>query len=299
VADLERDFAGSHELGAEDLRSFVSARSVEEAKRAATAQAPAAPLGTNLPGGIKGLISGLADYRVIADTGMNSFSEKGPLTEAELSRLTKFLTKCRGGKAMNVEEVDGFFAALIAGPEVVPPSEYLPEVFGGDMSKAFAGPDEANQILGLLMRHWNVIAATLHEGDVYLPILMLDDDGVCEGTDWARGFMRGVDIRKAEWAELFTDEKYGGCMVPVMMLYHEHDEDPELRPGLISPEQREEVFVQMAAGIVRAYRYFRADPQPAPEAETHVRPDKIGRNEPCPCGSGKKYKRCCAGLIVN
>ncbi|WP_217698235.1 SEC-C metal-binding domain-containing protein [Novosphingobium mathurense] len=22
--------------------------------------------------------------------------------------------------------------------------------------------------------------------------------------------------------------------------------------------------------------------------------NKIGRNDPCPCGSGKKYKRCCA-----
>lgn len=25
-----------------------------------------------------------------------------------------------------------------------------------------------------------------------------------------------------------------------------------------------------------------------------VAPKKIGRNEPCPCGSGKKYKKCCA-----
>ncbi|WP_414731805.1 SEC-C metal-binding domain-containing protein [Aeromonas veronii] len=24
-----------------------------------------------------------------------------------------------------------------------------------------------------------------------------------------------------------------------------------------------------------------------------VAPIKIGRNEPCPCGSGKKYKQCC------
>lgn len=23
------------------------------------------------------------------------------------------------------------------------------------------------------------------------------------------------------------------------------------------------------------------------------KPRKVGRNEPCPCGSGKKYKRCC------
>ena len=26
---------------------------------------------------------------------------------------------------------------------------------------------------------------------------------------------------------------------------------------------------------------------------TIVKPKKIGRNDPCPCGSGKKYKRCC------
>ena len=26
---------------------------------------------------------------------------------------------------------------------------------------------------------------------------------------------------------------------------------------------------------------------------TPKRVAKIGRNEPCPCGSGKKYKQCC------
>ncbi len=28
-----------------------------------------------------------------------------------------------------------------------------------------------------------------------------------------------------------------------------------------------------------------------------VESTKIGRNEPCPCGSGKKYKKCCGGSI--
>lgn len=31
---------------------------------------------------------------------------------------------------MNVEELDGFFAALVAGPELVMPSEWLPSPFG-------------------------------------------------------------------------------------------------------------------------------------------------------------------------
>ena len=42
--------------------------------------------------------------------------------------------------------MEGFFAALIAGPETVVPSEYLPEVFGGEMSDVceFGSLDEAN-----------------------------------------------------------------------------------------------------------------------------------------------------------
>ena len=27
------------------------------------------------------------------------------------------------------------------------------------------------------------------------------------------------------------------------------------------------------------------------------KPKKVGRNEPCPCGSGKKYKKCCGKMI--
>jgi yecA family protein len=46
---------------------------------------------------------------------------------------------------MNVEQLDGFFAALIAGPETVMPSEYYSEVFGGRMADTceFGSLDEA------------------------------------------------------------------------------------------------------------------------------------------------------------
>ena len=83
---------------------------------------------------------------------MRTFTQNVPLTDAELDRLGDFLKSCKGGKAMNVEALDGFFAALIAGPEIVMPSEYYPEVFGGEMSETceFASLDEANEILGLM-----------------------------------------------------------------------------------------------------------------------------------------------------
>ena len=75
-----------------------------------------------------------------------------------------------------------------------------------------------------------------------MPLLLEDENGVAHGNDWARGFMRGMHMRHDGWAELMDDEEHGGCLVPMMMLFHEHDEDPEMRPEPISPEKREEVI---------------------------------------------------------
>ena len=135
---------------------------------------------------------------------MKTFTQNDPLTDGDLDRLGDFLKGCKGGKAMNVEALDGFFAALIAGPETVMPSEYYREVFGGEMSDTceFTSLDEANEILGLMMRHWNDIAGTLFKGEVYVPLLLEDEGGTAHGNDWARGFMRGMGMRHDGWAEL-------------------------------------------------------------------------------------------------
>ena len=235
---------------------------------------------------------------------MRTFTQNDPLTDAELDRLEPFLKSVKGDRAMNIEELDGFFAALIAGPETVMPSEYYSEVFGGEMSEAceFGSLGEANEILGLMMRHWNTIAATLYKGEVYEPILLQNENGTAQGNDWAHGFMRGMGMRHDGWAELINDEGHGGCLIPMMMLYHEHDEDPAMRPEPISPQQREEVIVHMAAGLLGAYQYFRTQREAdlsvhVPEAQRKA--PKVGRNDPCPCGSGKKYKRCCGSATVN
>lgn len=236
---------------------------------------------------------------------MSPFTQNEPLTDAELEHLGDFLKNCKGGTAMNVEALDGFFAALIAAPEAVMPSEYYREVFGGEISDTceFPSLDDANEFFGLIMRHWNDIAGTLFGGEVYVPLLFEDEDGMARGNDWARGFMRGIGMRHEGWAELINDEEYGGCLIPMMMLCHEHDQDPAMRPDPINPEKREEVIVLMAAGLLGAYRYFR-EHREAYAGTTFTREprrnvSKTGRNNPCPCGSGKKYKRCCGGATVN
>lgn len=45
--------------------------------------------------------------------------------------------------------------------------------------------------------------------------------------------------------------------------------------SILSQEERDEIY--------KKYR----------RSKTIIKEKKIGRNEPCPCGSGKKYKQCC------
>jgi len=110
-------------------------------------------------------------------------ADNEPLTDAECDRLEAFLKSCNGGKAMNVEKLDGFFAALIAGPDTVMPSEYYPEVFGDEMK--FGSIDEANEILGLMMRKWNQIASTPLRAISMPPQIFEDENGELRGNEWA------------------------------------------------------------------------------------------------------------------
>ena len=90
-----------------------------------------------------------------------------------------------------------------------------------------------------------------------------------------------------------------GYLIPMMMLCHEHDPDPEMRPDPISPEKREGVIVQMAVGLLAADRYFRehreayTDTTATSESPRNV--SKVGRNDLCPCGSGRSTSDAAAG----
>src|SRR3954453_15614149 len=166
-----------------------------------------------------------------------------PLTDAEYDRLAGTLNRFHGEGAMNLEQLDGFSAALICGPDRVHPSEYLPEIWGGsDMAdeEAFASQQQLKDFLDLVMRHWNAIAETLQSGEVHLPLLLEDDQGMTHANDWAQGFLRGMALRRADWGELLKDEDEGGWIIPIFALAHEHDPDAE---------RREDLIVRAAAGI--------------------------------------------------
>jgi uncharacterized protein len=227
-----------------------------------------------------------------------NFSAPGheALSDAELQRLASFLASIENDEAMTLEELDGFFCALIAGPDTVMPSEYLPVLFGGELpdKNAFASLEEANSTLSLIMRHWNHIAQELEQETVYLPLVGEPDERGVPAREWARGFMRGVALRRSGWVELFTNENEGQLMtIPLVA----GEIDPEWPHETLTEDKREQLFDWMTAGLARSYRHFRRtrEAATASAAAARRRAVRVGRNEPCPCGSGRKYKRCCGG----
>jgi uncharacterized protein len=223
--------------------------------------------------------------------------------------MAMLLGQFHGSHAMDVEMLDGFLAALICCPSTVHPSEYLPEIWGdGEMADedGWDSREQLQEFIDLLMQHWNTISRTLQAKDVYLPILLEDDQGVAHGNNWAIGFIRGMSLREYHWKELVNSEEHGGSLLPIFALAYEHHVDPAMRPYKESMDQqrREKLIITMTAGLIHIYRYFaphrRAAARAAREGATYRRTnEKVGRNDPCPCGSGKKFKRCCGNNTLH
>jgi uncharacterized protein len=227
-----------------------------------------------------------------------------PLSPGDLKALEDYLDRSTSDEAMNIEELDGFFTALIVGPDTVMPSEYLPVVFGGEMSEVceFQDIDDVRRAMGLLMRRWNAIVAALDSGDSSFPIFYEDDQGRPFGNDWACGFMRGVSLRRSSWAEFFESEESMTPLLPMLVLAHEDDPDPALRPEPLTDDRREMAIGLMIASAIQLYGHFRqarVEAGRAAAGTSQRRARKVGRNDLCFCGSGKKYKKCCGGATVH
>ncbi|MGB7845432.1 MAG: UPF0149 family protein [Candidatus Acidiferrum sp.] len=229
--------------------------------------------------------------------------------DTNLETLGELLEQLWDDGAMDLEELDGFFTALHCCPELVLPSEYLPEVLGDGLEndELSSKPEVAELILGLILHHWNVVGDALDSEDFFMPLLLEDEESKSYGTSWAIGFLRGADMRKGSWKEILDDEENkAGWFVPIFALAYESDPDPKMHAYKMpmTEEQREKLLAAVSGVVTEMYRYFAPHRrQKAAEVIDQAIPakqrKKIGRNDPCYCGSGKKYKKCCGGVKVN
>jgi yecA family protein len=201
-------------------------------------------------------------------------------------------------EALSFDGLDGFFTALVIGPTVVPPSRYLPELWGKgpDGGPEWDSPEQAEYVLGLLMRHWNAIAARRMAGGPIVPTLDPHAPEDIRGHAWADGFEVGVALADDAWTPLFENRRMAEAVWTILDLAFDPT-DRDAKP--ISLGRRKQILRQLPV-LLQSISDFWKNPAAAFAAQQPVRSTKVGRNEPCPCGSGKKYKKCCgSGATVH
>jgi uncharacterized protein len=223
------------------------------------------------------------------------------ISDADLDLLDAYLLSDQSPpECLLLSDLDGFLTGIAIGPEVVMPSEWLPHVWGGE-EPVFDDHLQASAILGTILGRYNTILRGVEAG-VFGPLFWETQDGTVIAADWAEGFMQAVALRADAWEPLMRSKRLGRLLLPILALCA--DEDGESVLGLDLDE--EERFMAEAAEFIPACvteiaAYWRKRrPTPATGSSQSVsvslKADQTGRNDPCPCGSGRQYKVCCGRL---
>ena len=220
------------------------------------------------------------------------------LNDQELRELDELLAGANEDESMTLEEFDGFTAATLTSPIPIPPGELLDEILGGPAEEILERlpADDSERLLRLLRRHRDNVSQQLHDGEGFSPVLAYDDENRVDGRGWAIGYLRGVGLHAEDWSPLDDDDDFADILDPMVRLADEFDPDSgELREA-IPVEERAKLVEEMISNAMDGFAFFQEARERALAPAT-VRRDqpKVGRNDPCPCGSGRKYKNCHGG----
>jgi uncharacterized protein len=237
------------------------------------------------------------------------------ISEKEKKNLEQLLALAENQDCddLSLTELLGFFYGVAITPEVIVPSEWLMAIFGEEMPE-FASEKQAKTSLDTLFRVYNRYSEAFHNGKLAFPYNMADPEGwdLEEAEEWAYGFHKALMLRPECWVQeeipLLADEKEGeenmACLA-VITAIAEPESAGELFDGAPKPGEEDihfwaSLFSLLPAAVQslqnhavkldkeRQARLTEIQPPGRP-----VRSVQIGRNDPCPCGSGKKYKKCC------
>ena len=228
-----------------------------------------------------------------------------PLSDDELDELDNFLLfEANCDEGMTMDTLDGYLHAIAIGPVTMMPRQWMPGIWGeGDsMMPPMESIEMLNRILELIMRLFNSIIAGLEEQprEIY-PLWCTQEFRGKEYDDaegWAYGFSEGVKLCKREWLPLLETPQGQAWYRPIGLL-GEDDFGADQDALTKTPAMRSKLALQIPEAVVAIYEHWLPLRQAVYEREVaKTLQVKVGRNEPCPCGSGKKFKKCC-GAAAN
>ena len=228
-----------------------------------------------------------------------------PLTEVELEELDHFLLyEVQSDDSMTSDTLDRYLHAIAIGPTSLMPQQWMPGIWGEgtSMMPPVESIEKLNRILGLIMRRFNSIIEAMEQlprdiDPIWYVSEYLDKE-YDDAEGWAYGFTQGMKLCWKDWEPLLATPQGQAWYRPIGLL-GEDDFSPEQDGLTKTPDQRGKLALQIPEAVIAMYEYWL--PYRRAVYERHVAKSmqgKVGRNEPCPCGSGKKYKVCCGAASV-
>ena len=230
-----------------------------------------------------------------------------------LKTVSNFLDtpECRDA-CLDIHQFQGLIAAVSSCPEYVSEVDLAYEVMGdctefeerwfeeGELRTAWIiclnGIDEALALETFSLAELYPIDESMHEPPAGL-------------SAWCDGYLRGYLLAEAEWIGMFEFLVSEGiseireeheALLSMLVAFEDWgaalvaNKNPErLKQGF------PEIFRAVDASITRFHKLglLMEENRLGVEQEAHTpyvrEASKVGRNDPCPCGSGKKYKKCC------
>ncbi|MDR3452145.1 MAG: UPF0149 family protein [Rhodoferax sp.] len=266
-----------------------------------------------------------------SDPAAPDASAAEPLDSAAFDELDAILDelRTRNDETPQWEFCEGFMAALLCCRRPIAASEYLPVLIGTDDAPegdtaadgSFAGAAQQQRFMALWQRRWGEVARalsadveSLDDERAYQPEVMdvrgavgslpLEEQAAMAeqelpsfGQVWALGFMFAVESWPEEWVaprDKQAAERLDEALQAMVAMTEDDTGAPALcmysedGPASVS-EARLDAFGEALWGVYDLYDLWHSI---GPRVETVRKAATPGRNDPCWCGSGKKYKKC-------
>ena len=244
---------------------------------------------------------------------MNDQTPQAQLADDELDRLEALLDTPELDEAMRLDEIQGYLCAALSGPQPIPEEDWLIDILGSDEALA---SESGQEVAALLRKFSAALEVELASGEP--PVLLLYGSGEEDGDNgedtspsdyapWCHAYLAGVDAAETDWFQSLGEDENAEDedneeidylderLFPFMVLTGEAEsaarEHGEAWPEDEEAEQiRKDCEEDLGQAVVDIYRFWIAK-----RGSGTIRRDepKVGRNDPCPCGSGKKFKQCC------
>jgi uncharacterized protein len=233
-----------------------------------------------------------------------------PLSDDEIGELDAILGAIPDEHdPLDVVMLDGFLVGVLLQPDLVLPSAWLPLIFaadGGDISMP-GDAARAERGVELIMRRYNELAACIAAREPFDPIVFeLDDergeplagkDGMTALAPWAAGFTTALSAFPSLEALAAADDALAATMIGILRhLPIDPDAIVDIREEFARDQEEiarempladlDDALDDLVACVLEIAEIARPN-----RPETRKTP-KVGRNDPCPCGSGRKYKAC-------